>query len=332
MGRLVPQSGEPVTGHIWKNGANNACEYLLLMAFRGRLTFITRVTMEEQVKLGEIAFHAGRLRYYEQGSGPALLLIHGSGPGVSGLANFAGNLPVLAQRHRCIVVDLPGYGQSEAVAGDAIALGVEACVALLQALNVGAAHIIGNSLGGIVGSHLAAQHPDLVKSLVSIGGVGLNLFTSFPGEGLNLLTAFVEDPSRDRLARWLHSMVYDPAIVTPELLEMRYAQATEPKTLATSRAIYSKEAIAAIAQMRRAKPEHAIAHLAAIQAPTLLVWGRDDRVSPLDISLIPMRLIPNCELHVFPQCGHWAMIECKDRFEALVQDFFAAAEKRSEPH
>lgn len=288
--------------------------------------------MEEQVKVGEIAFHAGRLRYYEQGSGPALLLIHGSGPGVSGLANFAGNLPVLAQRHRCIVVDLPGYGQSDAVAGDAISVGVEACVALLQALNVGAAHMIGNSLGGIVGSHLAAQHPERVKSLVSIGGVGLNLFTSFPGEGLNLLTAFVEDPSRDRLARWLHSMVYDPAIVTPELLEMRYAQATEPKTLATSRAIYSKEAIAAIAHMRRAKPEHAIAHLAAIQAPTLLVWGRDDRVSPLDISLIPMRLIPNCELHVFPQCGHWAMIECKDRFEALVQDFFAAAEKRSEPH
>ena len=288
--------------------------------------------MAVPIKTGEVAFHAGRLRYYEQGSGPAILLIHGSGPGVSGLANFAGNLPVLAQHHRCLVVDLPGYGHSDAVAGDAIAIGVDACATLLQSLHIDGAHIIGNSLGGIVGSHLAAQHPCLVKSLVSIGGVGLNLFTSFPGEGLNLLTAFVEDPSRERLARWLHSMVYDPAIVTPELLEMRYAQATEPKTLATSRAIYSQEAIAAIAQMRRAKPEHAIAHLAAIQAPTLLVWGRDDRVSPLDISLIPMRLIPNCELHVFPQCGHWAMIECKERFEALVQDFFAAAEKRSATH
>ena len=272
------------------------------------------------------------MRYYEQGSGPAVLLIHGSGPGVSGLANFAGNLPVLAQRHRCLVIDLPGYGQSDAVPGDAVAGCVSACVALLQALNLSAAHIIGNSLGGIVGSHLAAQHPAMVKSLVSIGGVGLNIFTSFPGEGLNLLTAFVEEPSRERLARWLRSMVYDPAIVTTELLEMRYAQATEPKTLATSRAMYSQEAIAAIAQMRRAKPEHAIAHLAAIQAPTLLVWGRDDRVSPLDVSLIPMRLIPNCELHVFAQCGHWAMIECKERFEALVQDFFAAAEKRSATH
>lgn len=288
--------------------------------------------MAVEIKTGEIAFGAGRLRYYEQGSGPAVLLIHGSGPGVSGLANFAGNLPVLAQRHRCLVIDLPGYGQSDAVPGDAVAGCVSACVALLQALNLSAAHIIGNSLGGIVGSHLAAQHPAMVKSLVSIGGVGLNIFTSFPGEGLNLLTAFVEEPSRERLARWLHSMVYDPAIVTTELLEMRYAQATEPKTLATSRAMYSQEAIAAIAQMRRAKPEHAIAHLAAIQAPTLLVWGRDDRVSPLDVSLIPMRLIPNCELHVFAQCGHWAMIECKERFEALVQDFFAAAEKRSATH
>jgi len=283
--------------------------------------------MKEEAKTGEVAFRTGRLRYYEQGSGSVVLLIHGSGPGVSGLANFAGNLPVLAEHHRCLVVDLPGYGQSDAVAGDAIAIGVEACVALLQALDIDSAHIIGNSLGGIVGSHLAAQHPNLVKSLVSIGGVGLNIFTSFPGEGLNLLSAFVEDPSRERLARWLHSMVYDPAIVTPELLEMRYAQATEPKTLATSRAIYSKEVIAAIARMRREKPEHAIAHLAAIEAPTLLVWGRDDRVSPLDISLIPMRLIPHCELHVFPQCGHWAMIECKERFEGLVLNFFASAEK-----
>ena len=53
--------------------------------------------MAAEIKTGEIAFGAGRLRYYEQGSGPAVLLIHGSGPGVSGLANFAGNLPVLAQ-------------------------------------------------------------------------------------------------------------------------------------------------------------------------------------------------------------------------------------------
>ncbi|MGV0802596.1 alpha/beta hydrolase, partial [Mycolicibacterium elephantis] len=52
-------------------------------------------------------------------------------------------------------------------------------------------------------------------------------------------------------------------------------------------------------------------------------WGRDDRVSPLDMALIPMRTIPNAELHVFPNCGHWAMIEAKAAFESTVLAFLA---------
>ncbi|MGI9288959.1 MAG: hypothetical protein ACR2P1_26530 [Pseudomonadales bacterium] len=51
------------------------------------------------------------------------------------------------------------------------------------------------------------------------------------------------------------------------------------------------------------------------------MWGRDDRASPLETGLIPMRIIPNCEFHVFPNCGHWAMIECKQQFESLVSSF-----------
>jgi pimeloyl-ACP methyl ester carboxylesterase len=58
-----------------------------------------------------------------------------------------------------------------------------------------------------------------------------------------------------------------------------------------------------------------------VTAPTRRTWGRDDRVSPLDMALIPMRTIPNAELHVFPNCGHWAMIEAKAAFEAVVLAF-----------
>ncbi|GFG80102.1 hypothetical protein MPRG_33780 [Mycobacterium paragordonae] len=57
--------------------------------------------------------------------------------------------------------------------------------------------------------------------------------------------------------------------------------------------------------------------------PTLLTWGRDDRVSPLDMAIIPMRTIPNAELHVFPNCGHWAMIEAKAAFESTVLAFLS---------
>jgi len=267
----------------------------------------------------------GRLHYHEVGSGPCLLLIHGSGPGVTGWANFANNLEFFSKKFRCIVVDLPGYGLSDAIAGDPISVCVEALVALAAELDLSQVHLVGNSLGGIVGSYIAAQQHKLVASFTTIGGIGLNLFTAFPGEGLNLLTAFAEDPTRERVEVWLRSMVYDQSIITPELIESRFAQATEPKTLATTRAIYSREAIAAITKFRSGpQATQTIAHLSSIQAPTLIVWGRDDRVSPMDISLIPMRLIPNAELHVFPNCGHWAMIECKERFERLVDGFIAS--------
>jgi pimeloyl-ACP methyl ester carboxylesterase len=63
------------------------------------------------------------------------------------------------------------------------------------------------------------------------------------------------------------------------------------------------------------------AHLAAIQAPTLITWGRDDRVSSMDRAFVAMRMIPNAELHVFPKCGHWAMIERKAEFESVTLAF-----------
>jgi 2-hydroxy-6-oxonona-2,4-dienedioate hydrolase len=269
----------------------------------------------------------GKVHYHDVGAGPNLLLIHGSGPGVTGWANYKDNLSAFSKTFRCIVIDLPGYGNSDAIEGDPVGGCVTACLGLLKQLDITAVHIIGNSLGGIVGSHIAATDHDLVTSFTSIGGIGLNLFTAFPGEGLNLLTAFTEDPTRERIEVWLRSMVYDQSIITDELVESRFLQATEAKTLATTKALYSKTAIEKIAAFRSsAFATKTIEHLPAIQAPTLITWGRDDRVSPMDICLIPMRLIPNCELHIFPKCGHWAMIECKEQFESLVIGFISLNE------
>src|SRR5437868_5855741 len=177
----------------------------------------------------------GRLHYHEAGEGPALVLLHGSGPGVYGWRNFAGNLPALAAHFRCFILDLPGYGGSDAVDGDPIAAAVEATVRLMDGLGVQKANVLGNSLGGIVASHVAAKYPERVIRLCMIGGVGLNLLTPFPNEGINLLVEFIEQPTRERLIAWLRSMVYDPAIVTEELIEDRWRRATDPKTLATSR-------------------------------------------------------------------------------------------------
>jgi pimeloyl-ACP methyl ester carboxylesterase len=179
-----------------------------------------------------------RLHYHVAGDGPPLIMLHGSGPGVYGWANFAGNLPVFAQHFRCYVPDLPGYGRSDAVQGHPIDGAVAAIRAFMDGNGIAQAGLLGNSLGGIVGSKLAAESPERVSKLCMIGGVGLNLFTSFPNEGINLLVDFMEQPTRERLVAWLRSMVYDQAIITEELIEDRWRRATDPKVLKVGRRIY----------------------------------------------------------------------------------------------
>lgn len=266
----------------------------------------------------------GKLHYHEAGpeNGHPLVLLHGSGPGVSGWANFSGNLPTYASRFHTLVVDLPGFGASDLVEAGADAFAdtayEDAVLLVMDALGIEKASIIGNSMGGGVASRLAARHPARISRLVCIGGVGIPLLSAAPSEGIKLLVDFVEEPSKERLVAWMQSMVYDKKTLTPELVEMRWEQCANPAAIESARRMYSKRAIGSVSPASRVRW---LDHLPAIQAPTLLAWGRDDRVTPLDMALAPMRLIRKCELHVFYDCGHWAMIERKDEFESATMSF-----------
>jgi pimeloyl-ACP methyl ester carboxylesterase len=277
-------------------------------------------TAEHDVR--EVRTPAGVLRYYESGDGPALLFLHGSGPGVTGWRNFRGVLPAFAAHFRCLVLEFPGFGVSDDFGGHPMITAQGAVTPFLDALGVDRVDIIGNSMGGGVGINFAIHHPYRIGKLVTIGGIGTNIFSPGPSEGIRLLQEFTEDPTRQRLVDWLHSMVYDPKLVTEQLIEERWKLATDPETLASARRMYGKAAFAKMmAMMKAADAPMPWALMHKVAAPTLLTWGRDDRVSPLDMALIPMRTIPNAELHVFPNCGHWAMIEAKDAFESTVLGF-----------
>ncbi|SDE51428.1 alpha/beta fold hydrolase [Rhodococcus tukisamuensis] len=272
--------------------------------------------------LREISTEAGVLRYHEAGDGPPLLLLHGSGPGVTGWRNFRGNLGVFAEHFRCLVLEFPGFGVSDDFGGHPMVTALDSVVKFVDALGLDSVDIIGNSMGGGVAISYAINHPEKVRRLVTIGGIGKAIFSPGPGEGIKLLQEFTEAPTRERLIQWLYSMVYDPEMVTEELIEERWTQATDPATLDSARRMYGKAAFAQMVKMMDASdapPPWAMMH--KVKAPTLLTWGRDDRVSPLDMSLVPMRTIPKAELHVFPNCGHWAMIEQKEAFEATVLSF-----------
>ncbi len=262
----------------------------------------------------------GDLHYHDAGDGPPLVLLHGSGPGVSAWANYGDNMPAFTDRFRVLAVDLPGFGQSYEPEENPALHGPKAVLAFLDGLDLDRVAIVGNSLGGGIAARVAAAHPSRVGRLVTLGGVGVPLFSPLPSEGITRLVDFVEDPTRERLVDWMRTMVYDPSVLTEDFVEMRWQAATDPVALAGIRRIYSREMLAVLRTMMLDNTD-AIAMLRKIRAPTLITWGRDDRVTPLDGFIAPMRLLPNCELHVFADCGHWAMIERKDEWESVVMSF-----------
>src|SRR6202020_765915 len=124
----------------------------------------------------------------------------------------------------------------------ALITALDAVVRFVDALSLETVDIVGNSMGGGVAINFAIAHPDRARRLVTIGGIGRNILSPGPAEGIRLLQECTEEPTRERLIRWLHSMVYDPAIVTEELIEERWSHATDPQTLAGAGRMYSKKA------------------------------------------------------------------------------------------
>lgn len=270
----------------------------------------------------EIATDKGVLRYHEAGEGPPLLLLHGSGIGVSGWRNYRGNLDVFAEHFRCYILEFPGFGVSDPIDGHPVLTAGSSVLRFMNALGIESAAMIGNSMGGVVGVNVAMRNPERVRKLVTIGGVGPNIFSQHPSEGTRLLQDFADAPSRDKLARWLEAMVYDRALITEERIEERWAGAADPESHKTLAAMYGSKAFEA---QQQAMADSGVppywSMIGKVACPTLLTWGRDDRQCPPDMAMIPMRMIPDAELHIFPKCGHWVMIEAKQAFERVTLEF-----------
>lgn len=259
-----------------------------------------------------------RLHYHEAGSGPALVLLHGSGPGVSGWSNFKGNLPVFAGGFRAVVPDMPGFGLSDRPELDRAypKVAADALVFLLDELGIDRAHVLGNSMGGYVAAEAALAHPDRIDRLVLMGpgGLAVNPFSPDPSEGARRLSEFMMNPSREGMVAWVDCMVADKSVVDDALIDERLANALKPGAIESAVAIFMS-----LAQHPDDSPLWARAHM--IRHPTLVTWGRDDRMLPFEGALFPFRRLPNAELHVFSRCGHWAQVERKAEFERVVTEF-----------
>jgi 4,5:9,10-diseco-3-hydroxy-5,9,17-trioxoandrosta-1(10),2-diene-4-oate hydrolase len=222
-----------------------------------------------------------------------------------------------------LMMDLPGYGQSAVrpVTGHFFTVAAQALAGLLDRLGTPKVHLIGNSLGGGAALRFALDYPDRVGRLVLMGpgGLTLNVFAPDPTEGVRRLMEFgaPPGPSREKMAAFLRTMVYDQRLVTEELIDERFAVASRPEAQAAMVAMggsfFGEHAEDGMLWREAHRVKHEV----------LLIWGREDRVNPLDGALIALKQLKRAQLHVFGGCGHWAQLEKFDEFNELSLRFLA---------
>jgi 2-hydroxy-6-oxonona-2,4-dienedioate hydrolase/4,5:9,10-diseco-3-hydroxy-5,9,17-trioxoandrosta-1(10),2-diene-4-oate hydrolase len=271
-----------------------------------------------EIQSRSVEFDGLKIHYDELGSGPALIFVHGGGPGSSGLSNFSRNMAAFADRYRVIAIDLPGYGQSTKLKITEPLWGYYARVlaGFIDVLGLGKAHLVGNSLGGAASLMTALEYPQKVDRLVLMGpGGGYSLFEKQPSDGIRSLVTFYAPPgpSLERLREFLNYLVYDPSDVPENLLQERLERSLDPET-AEFMPLRLGPNMAPITDLWRER-------LDRLPHQTLIIWGREDRVNPMDQGLIFMRQIPNARFLVMPKCGHWVQWEKAEEFNRTVAAF-----------
>lgn len=275
-------------------------------------------------EIGRTIVAAGlRTHLHDLGRGRPVLMIHGSGPGVSAWANWRLVMPVLAERRRVIAPDMIGFGTSERLADARYDLDrwVQQAVGVLDTLDLPEADLVGNSFGGALALALAIRHPERVRRLVLMGSVGVP-FAITPG----LEAVWGYEPSFESMRRLMNVFAHDRQLVTDELAQLRYEASIRPGFQASYAAMFPAPRQRWVDAL--ASPEAAIR---ALPHETLVIHGREDQVIPLQTSLTLSQWIPKAQLHVYPQCGHWTQIEHAARFARLVGDFLQEADDAGRP-
>ena len=249
---------------------------------------------------------------------PPVLLLHGSGPGVTAAANWRPVIPALSADRRVIAPDQLGFGGT--ATGEPRSYGraawTEHALALLDTLGLGTVDVIGNSMGGAIALAMAVARPGAVRRIVTMGSMGVAMALPY---GLNEVWGYT--PGTAQMRHIIGLFAHDRGLITDDLVEMRYQASLNPPVRDSWAAMFP-------APRQRWVDDLALsgAELASIQAPALLVHGRDDRVVPWRPSSGQLiDLLPDSRLHVMSNCGHWTMIEKTADFLAVVQPFLAPA-------
>ena len=276
------------------------------------------------LELGSYVRIAGRKIWVTQlGEGPALLLLHGGGPGATGASNFSRNVAPLSSHFRLIIPDLPGYGRSTKGIDRADPFGdlATTMLGLLDALGIDKAHALGNSLGGACALRLALERPERVDRLVLLGPGGIDTTQHPPTDGLKLLLGYYagEGPTREKVATFLRNyLVFDGSAVSEAMIDERFAASVDPETIASPPLQPPKDlSNAVMLDLTRD------VRLKTLVTPTLVFWGIEDRVNRPTGAHSLQQQMPNCDVYLFSRTGHWVQWERAAEFNAATIAFLS---------
>jgi 2-hydroxymuconate-semialdehyde hydrolase len=278
--------------------------------------------MNTEIQTGDVRTYLNRSG---EGQTQTILFLHGSGPGVTAWSNWQFALPALEDHFHCLAPDLVGFGATghpqhpPTGMRNWMRLWVDQCLALLDALHIEKAGMVGNSMGGAIALHLLMEAPERFERVVLMGPIGAP-HTITPE--LDRLWGFYEDPSMRMFRNFIRWFVYDDAFIADRLdaiAQARFEAAMNPGVQRSFKAMFPAPRQTAIDDL--VVPELALRRM---EHPTLLVHGRDDKIVPLDTSLHLLRHLPDVQLHVYGQCSHWTQIEFAGSFNQLLAQFFGA--------
>ena len=243
-------------------------------------------------------------RWLERGSGEAVLLLHGL---IGQMDHWDCVLDGLADRCRSLALSLPFLDEKlQETSIDGIARYV---VDFLDALDIGRAVVGGNSLGGHVALELTLRYPERVSGLILTGSSGL-MERSFT-------RALPRRPSTEYVRRELEAVFYDASLVTPEWVEAVRTIVTTPSSARR------------VLRLARAAKRHNVRDwLGGVAVPTLLIWGREDRVTPPEIAQRFLTLLPDAQLWFLSHCGHAPMLEQPESFSDIVTAWLGETRSR----
>ncbi|MFE2069489.1 alpha/beta fold hydrolase [Streptomyces sp. NPDC059467] len=262
----------------------------------------------------------------ETGDGPPVLLLHGGGPGASGVSNYSRNIGELAKEYRVIVPDLPGYGRStKGVDGtDPFGHLADGIRGLLDGLGLDKAHLVGNSYGGACALRLALDTPDRVDRMVLMGPGGIGTTRALPTPGLNSLLDYYtgDGPSRPKLEKFIRNyLVFNAADVPDSVIDARYRASIDPEVVAAPplRRPSGPNALRTLWRTDFTRDER----LSRLPVATLVLWGAADKVNrPSGGRMLAARM-PDCDLYEVANTGHWVQFERAELFNRVCADFLA---------